>query len=364
VTVPESSIVVRPEPMGSAFYTESSRLQAAGLRAAVGLFEQAANEVPLPRSPQPIVIADYGAGTGHNSLLPIGAAITQLRTRTRREQAVLVAHTDAADNDFTTLFRTLADDPASYLKHDSSTFASAVGRSFYQQILPSNSVTLGWSSWAVQWLSKTPVPVPDHVHADCSADEQVRTAYVRQAAQDWHDFVAFRGRELSPHGRVVVLTMALGDGGEPGLRPVLDGIVAVLAELTKDGLLTDDELRGMSIPTVGRSEADFVAPFSPKGKFEHLAVEHLEVFHAEDRFWKQYQLDKNAKTFGTKWAAFARAAVFPTLAAALSGGAADPRCAEFVDRLERGLANRLAATPEEMLIPLAKVVLVKDGRSR
>ncbi|CAN5368933.1 hypothetical protein BH09ACT7_BH09ACT7_30380 [soil metagenome] len=364
MTVPESSIVVRPEPMGSAFYTESSRLQAAGLRAAIGLFEQAANEVPLPRAPHPIVIADYGAGTGHNSLLPIGAAVTQLRTRTRREQAILVAHTDAAENDFTTLFRTLADDPASYLKHDSSTFASAVGRSFYQQILPSDSVTLGWSSWAVQWLSKTPGPVADHVHADCSADERVRTAYARQAAQDWHDFVAFRGRELSPHGRVVVLTMALGEGGEPGLRPVLDGIVAALGELTRDGLLTDEELRAMSIPTVGRSAEDFVAPFSPKGKFEHLTVEHLEVFDAEDRFWAQYQVDKNAKAFGAKWAAFARAAVFPTLASALSGGMTDPRCADFIERLEKGLGDRLAAEPEQMLIPLAKVVLAKDGRSR
>jgi hypothetical protein len=364
VTVPESSIVVRPEPMGSAFYTESSRLQAAGLRAAIELFEQAANEVPLPRSPQPIVIADYGVGTGHNSLLPIGAAVTQLRTRTRREQAVLVAHTDAAENDFTMLFRTLADDPASYLKHDAATFASAVGRSFYQQILPSNSVTLGWSSWAVQWLSKTPGPVPDHVHADCSADAQVRAAYARQAAQDWHDFVAFRGRELSPHGRAVVLTMALGEGGEPGLRPVLDGMVAVLGELTRSGLLTADELRGMSIPTVGRSAEDFVAPFFPKGKFEHLTVEHLEVFNAEDRFWTQYQKDNNVKAFGAKWAAFARAAVSPILAGALAGGVADPRCAEFIERLEKGLADQLAATPEQMTIPLAKVVLAKDGRSR
>ncbi|MCV7224943.1 class I SAM-dependent methyltransferase [Mycolicibacterium komossense] len=361
--MPESSIVVRPERPGSASYTESSRLQAAGLPAAIGLFEQASNDVPLPEAPQPIVIADYGAGTGHNSLLPIAAAITRLRTRTRRDQSILVAHTDAAENDFTVLFRTLADDPASYLKHDSATYASAVGRSFYQQILPSNSVTLGWSSWAVQWLSRAPTPITDHVQADCSADPGVRAAYARQAAEDWHEFVAFRGRELSPHGRLVVLTMAIAESGEPGLRPVFDHVLAVLRELIGEGLLTEDELGAMALPIVGRSAMDFVAPFSPKGTFEHLTVEHLEVFNAEDRYWSQYQIDKDAKAFGARWAAFARAAAFPTLAGALVGGVGDPRRAEFLDRLEEGLVQRLAAAPEQMRIPLAKVVLVKAGRS-
>ena len=93
-------------------------------------------------------------------------------------------------------------------------------------------------------------------------------------------------------------------------------------------------------------------------------MEHLEVFDAEDRFWAQYRIDRNAKAFGAKWAAFARAAVFPALAAALSGGPAGPWSAEFIERLEKGLADQLAAKPEQIWIPLAKVVLVKDGRSR
>ncbi|HKH52510.1 MAG TPA: SAM-dependent methyltransferase, partial [Mycobacterium sp.] len=79
----------------------------------------------------------------------------------------------------------------------------------------------------------------------------------------------------------------------------------------------------------------------------------------EDRFWTQYQVDDDAKAFGAQWAAFARASVFPTMAAALDGGRADPRAAEFVARLEAGLASRLAAAPEQMQIPLAQLVLWK-----
>ena len=95
----------------------------------------------------------------------------------------------------------------------------------------------------------------------------------------------------------------------------------------------------MCIPMVARTEADFLAPFAPKGRFEQLEIEHLEVFDAEDRFWTQYQADKDAKAFGAQWAAFLRASVFPTLASALEDGVADPRSVQFFDQLEAGVAD-------------------------
>lgn len=362
--VPESSVVVRPEPMGSEKFTVSSRLQATGLRPAIELFEQAADTVPLPRPPQPIVIADYGASTAHNSLPPVSAALPLLRSRTRPEHSILVVHTDVPDNNFTVMFDTLANDPDTYLHKDAATFASAVGRSFYSQIIPSNSVHLGWSSWAVQWLRRVPAPVPDHVQVSYSADEDVRAAYAKQAAHDWHDFVAFRGRELCPGGQLVVLTMALDDNGQFGYRPLLDAIVDVLTELTASGLLTEDEENLMSLPAVGRRESDFRAPFAPSGRFERLAIDHLEVFDAQDRFWAQYQVDNDATAFGAVWAGFVRASIFPTLATALADGRGDPRSPEFFDRLESGIAERLAAAPEQMQIPFAKLVLTKQRRAK
>ncbi len=158
----ESSVVVRPIPPGSAFYTAGSRLQAAGLKRAITLFEQAAQVVPIPPAapPRPIVLADYGAANGHNSLLPISAAIAVLRQRTRTEHSIMVTHTDVPpDNDFSALFHILAEDPDSYLKKDPpAAYASAVGRSYYAQIIPSNSVNLGWSAWSVLWLGRVPPP--------------------------------------------------------------------------------------------------------------------------------------------------------------------------------------------------------------
>lgn len=359
VAVPESSIVVRPEPIESESYTASSRLQAAGLRPAIALFETAASEVPLPAAPQPIVIADYGAATGHNSLLPICSAVRAIRKRTRLDHSVLVAHTDVPDNDFSALFRTLTEDPDSYLHEDANTFPTAVGRSFYEQILPTSSVHLGWSSWAVQWLRRVPAPIPDHVHMAYSASDDVRAAYAKQGADDWLAFIACRGRELRRGGRLVVMTMGVDDAGEFGYRPLLQALVDALNELAGQQVISAEEVHRMCLPIVGRSKADFVAPFAPKGRFEQLEIEHLEVFDAEDRFWNQYQSSSDSALFGRQWAAFLRAAVLPTLARALDGGLADPRVTDFLDRMEAGVAERIAAAPEQMQIPMAHLVLTK-----
>ncbi len=357
--MPESSVVVQPEPVDSGSYTATTRLQAAGLRRAITLFEKAAEVVPIPRSPRPVVIADYGAATGHNSLLPIAAAIAVLRTRTRPEHSVLVTHTDVPDNDFTELFRTLNDDPDTYLKKDPACFASAVGRSFYTQIVPSNSVNLAWSAWATQWLARTPMPVPDHLVVAHSGDDRVRMAYARQAARDWHDFVAFRGRELSPGGRLVVMTMAIADDGDFGHRPLLDAIVATLAEMVDQLILTQDECDAMTIPIVGRRAADFLTPFAPSGTFEKLTVEHLDVFDAEDRFWTQYQIDGKAADLGARWAAFLRVSALPVLAASLAA----ERRGGFLDLVTSGVAARLASAPAEVRIPMAQVVIEKKQRA-
>lgn len=351
--MPESSVVVQPEPIGSA------RWQTAGLRTAASLFEQAAAEVDLPEPPQPIVVAEYGSGDGRNGLAALSMGITLLRKRTRPGHAITVTHTDVPDNDFNALFHTLDSDPDSYLRIDRSTYCSAVGRTYLTQILPPESVHLAWSSWAIHWLSSTPAPIPDHVQVSFSVDPAIRAAYARQAAHDWHEFIAFRGRELSPGGRLVVMAMGQHEGGQFGLGPLLDALTATLSDLMAQGVITADERRNMTIPVVGRGERDFLSPFAPSGRFERLKITHLEITDAQDRFWAQYQIDSDARTFATSWVRFAQAAVFDTLGAAV----ADPqRRAAFRQALEASLIDRLAAAPEPMPIPMAHIVVEKLRR--
>lgn len=343
---------------GHGAYNRSSCVQAAGSSPAVPLLEQAARLVDLKADAGPVVIADYGSSQGHNSFGPMAAAIRRLRERTDCE--ISVVHTDLPGNDFSALFQALAAEEQSYLRAAPKVFASAVGRSFYEQILPSGSVTLGWSSWAVQWLSRIPCAIPDHVQAAFSRDETARAVYARQAAEDWRMFLSQRGHELHPGGRLVVLTMAMTDDGDFGYGPLLEAIHASLRQMAAEGFVTEEELHRMAIPTVGRKLAEFLEPFSGAEGFAGLTIEHAEVFLGADSIWDRFERERDARAFGAQWAAFSRASVLPTLALALEGGSGDPRTAEFLDRTEAGMAARLAAAPEKMTIPLGALVLVRN----
>jgi hypothetical protein len=334
-------------------------VQAAGLLPALLLLERAAEGVAL-LPPHPIVLADYGSSEGRNSLLPMAAAIAALRQRIGPEQAICVVHTDLPSNDFAALFQTLADDRDSYLRGDPAVFPSAIGRSYFEQVLPANSVTLGWSSWAIQWLSRVPATIPDHVQVAYSRDPGARDAFARQAREDWRTFLIHRSKEMRPGGRLVVLTMATDDEGSFGYTQLLEAIYATLVAMVGEGFLRAEELRRMAIPTVARTRADFTEPFAG-GYFSDLTVEHLEIFYRDDRIWVQFEANGDAHAFGAQWAAFSRASVFPTLAAALDDGRDDKRSTEFIGRLESGVTERLAAAPARTLIPLAQMSLVKRG---
>ena len=227
-------------------------------------------------------------------------------------------HADVAENDYAGLFASLQEDPQSYLRDDPATFAAAVGQSVYEQIVPTGIVTLGWSSWAVHWLSRVPAPIADHVHIELSRDDDATTAYARQAADDWIAFLTARSRELVPGGRLVVLTMA-HDDRDCSYQPLLEALADELTEMTAEGVVSRDEVAAMAIPSRGRSEAELTAPFAPKNRFAGLTVEHLELFDAEDQYWTKFQKDKNATTFAANWTAFVRRSVFPTLLTALDG---------------------------------------------
>src|SRR5215475_799720 len=240
----EITPAVAPAPMeGHGAYNRSSRVQATGASPAIPLLEQAAREAALPPALEPIVLADYGSSEGHNSLAPMGLAIRELRRRAGPERAISVVHTDLPGNDFSALFQMLAADPESYLRGDPLVFPAAVGRSFYEQILPAGSVTLGWSSWATQWLSCLPVPIPDHIQVAFSEDLAAKAAFARLAAEDWRRFLIHRGAELRPGGRLVILTMALDATGRFGYEPVMKAMYDALLVLQAEGFVGEEEVR-------------------------------------------------------------------------------------------------------------------------
>lgn len=343
---------------GGGDYNRNSAIQSAGLTPGVELLRQAAAAVALPDPPQQLVIADYGCSAGGNSLRPVAAAVDALRLRT--ECPITVVHTDLPDNDFCTLFQTVWNDPASYVTRP-EVFAVAIGRSFYHQLLPADSVTVGWSSWSVAWLSRPPGPIPDHVQVSYSADAATRAAYARQSARDWQDFLTARAAEMRPGARLVLVVPAADEDGSAGYRPMFDAAWAALSGFVQEGVLDAQEAAAMSMPHHGRSAADLTAPFGDDGCFAGLAIERLEVFTGDDAFFADYRSSGDAEAFGARWAGVFAAGAFPSLGTGLATPPQDPRTATLFSRLKAGVAARLAESPQPLRIPVANMVLVKQG---
>jgi hypothetical protein len=341
-------------------YNRSAASQAAGGAMALPLLERAARECALPPDQRPIVIADYGSSQGKNSLEPMRRAIAALRKRLPPQRPICVVHVDVAENDFSTLFDVVESAPESYLTDDPSVFPSAVGRSFYRQVLPPGHVDLGWSSYAAVWLSRAPIQHLDHIWIQTSSGD-VRAAFTRQAAEDWENFLRLRACELRAGGRLVV---ALPGAPDEGLAPVqrgMDYINATLAEMVAENAITADERARMALLSYTRRTGEILAPFGRDKRFEGLVLEQCETFAVPDRAWAEYEQDRVGEKLAAKHTGFFRATFMPSLASAL----APERGAEgrqiFIDRLANALQRSLAKEPAPINLIVQALLIAREA---
>jgi hypothetical protein len=352
-----------PEQSGAAMegqgsYNRYARLPAGGGALALPHLERAIADVPLGSGV--IVIADYGSSQGKNSLAPMGVAISTLRARTGPERPILVYHEDQPSNDFNALFDLLHSHPDRYQLADPNVFPCAIGRSFYERVLPEDFVHVGWSSYAAMWISRIPALIPGHIVFARSQGE-VRAAFEQQGASDWQTFLSLRARELRPGGCLVVVVPGADEDGVSEFEGIFDHANAVLGDMMSEGSITADERRRMVINVWPRRKADLVAPFDRHGRLGPLVLRDSDTRLLSDAAWDDYEKDGNAHALAEKHAMFFRTIFAPTLASALTrvreGDAA--AFAPFADRLTAGLMRRLEAKPAHMHTLVQIVVVSK-----
>jgi SAM dependent carboxyl methyltransferase len=316
--------------------------------------------IDLDASRRPMVLADYGSSEGENSLAPMRAAIAVLRARVGHERPIFVCHTDLPGNDFSSLFRVLHSHPDSYLRNEQNVFPSAVGRSFYQRILPPDYVDVAWSSYAAIWLSRIPCRIPDHFFALCSISA-VRAEFARQAAMDWETFLCLRATELRLSGRLVVALPALAENKPPGFVALMDQANSVLSDLVARKIVSTQERDQIGLAIYPRSEPELLAPFSRDGLFHGLTVEECVTLPVPDTVWEEYMRNKDAEALAKKRAGFFRAVFAPSLAEALEPNRNPQERLEFLAALEDGLRARMVSHPAPADNLVRIVVLAKQA---
>ena len=188
-------------------------MQAVGVSRALSLWAGACQSVQVGE--EPLVIVDYASSQGRNSMSPVRTAIETIRSRCGVEKLVEVIHTDLPSNDFSSLFAALEQEPDSYLRGIDGVFPAAIGRSYFEPLLPPGRVHLGWNTFSMQWMSRTPADAPDHILAGMSASAPVIAAVKEQQAAGGES-----GRSRCPYSASRHFSHEFGSGilAAPGRR--------------------------------------------------------------------------------------------------------------------------------------------------
>jgi hypothetical protein len=339
---------------GGGHYNANASAQATSVTFGLDLVRSAATTAPVGPAGA-VTVVDYGASEGRNSLAPVSAVVEEVRRVHGEDQPVWVFHTDLPDNDFASLFRTVADDPQSYRRP--AVYTAGVGASFYEQLLPDASVGLGWSSIALHWLSAVPGPLDGFWFSTATAEQY--TVWARAGAADWDAFLTARAAEMLPGARlVIVVGAAHGDGRSrrSGAERAMDAVADGLQDLVERGALTDAERAAMTIPAWYRTEAEWRAPFVDR---RDLVLEQLQLLDLGDPLWQQTRAG-GATDYAAAVAAALRVSFGPSLLAGLDP---DRRPSVAAELFDGHLARTIAAEPPAPWFDwrLAVMVIAKQG---
>jgi hypothetical protein len=331
---------------GHGFYNKHSTVQATAAEFGLGALRAAAEVVPIPVPPQPLIVADYGCSQGQNSLRPIGEAVTALRART--SDPITVVHTDLPGNDFTAVFEALANDPNSYVVVDDDAYALAAGRSFYDEILPPGGVALGWSATTTHWLSEVPCPVPGHLQAHLTDDAEIRGRFADRAAADWEHFLAARAAELAPGARLVMVEPCAHPDGRIGSENIMGLLDQVIGEFVADGRISADDAAAATMPVWMRTPDEYGSPVTAHPGLDLVSAEVFEELKSP--LWAAYEADGDDDAYVEASVGAMRA----WSGAMLAEGITDPADLDAFYERCRALG---AADPERLHIHVFHIVL-------
>jgi hypothetical protein len=225
----------------------------------------AAAKTPALKPGEAFSVADFGAADGGTSMEMMRRLIAAIRAR-EPERQIAIAYTDLPHNDFSTLFRQtqgligegapIADIPG--------VFISAAGTSFYRQIFPDASLSLGFSATAMHWLSRRPCMIADHVQAVGAAPDE-RERFRAQSLADWETILLARARELKPGGRLVFANFCVDEEGRylghtTGVD-MFDNFARFWRDLRRAGCIGQAEYENATFQQFYKTPEEFAAPF-------------------------------------------------------------------------------------------------------
>ena len=305
------------------------------------IFDLAQRVASLPGA---LNITDFGCGPGQSAIDTVLPALQAWKSVASTAQ-ISVCHADQPGNDWNALMR-LVFGETGYAGGSSPPLVMTAAGSFFDRMVPVNSVSLATCFAASHWLSAPyKVLAPDTVwFADLP--ETAHRQMWQAARQDWANFLKLRAQELKAGGYLFVSTLgAIPDASEPnGIaasgRGLYRAFEAVTTSMTTDGLLdkktSDSFVFGLWFLTEDEAGDVFKRDEALAEAFE---IEMLKVgpkVEGGDIYSDDLH---NPTEYAKRYAGFAHAFASTTLRHQLFGPSSGSE--DDVDRLEREFFHRL-----------------------
>ena len=224
-------------------YNTSSRPQMVAVKLSLPSVQLAVEILDISLPSGPLIICDYGSSYGQNTIHAMKMIIDCLRKSKYANHNCLIVHNDLPTNDWKQLFQSLND--------DKTYWGLASGRSFYDSCLPPNSVTVGFCSSSLHWLSSKPCNISKHCSSLFSDNNEIEI-FKEQARIDLSNFLRHRSRELIAGGVLILSIICMDDEGSCGSNAAKN----LLYKCAQSIPLTSDELLNYTIPEHLRSYSE------------------------------------------------------------------------------------------------------------
>jgi hypothetical protein len=256
-------------------YNNNCSLQLKFIKNSIPFIKESIDKLDINNSSFPLLVADFGSSHGENSVYIMKLLIDFLNEINKINRSYLIIHNDLPTNDWRSLFNILNNQENIY-------FGLGNGRSFYNQCLPNNSLTIGYSSSSIHWLSKKPCNISNHCISTYANHNEI-ILFKSQAKQDYRQFLKNRSYELIQNGILILLITSVNQQGLSAFEPIYN----LLYKCAKLLPLNDEELFNYTIPVYLRSYEECCDEELFKSNSFELVKSNISEINFE--FYDQYK---------------------------------------------------------------------------
>jgi hypothetical protein len=340
---------------GAGYYSSNTVGAKTAIDNVSDLVVAAARKMPALAEGRAFAIADFGAADGGTSMDMMRRLVGAIRAREPRRQ-ISITYTDLPHNDFSTLFRLsqglLGPRTSAPLADTPDLFIFGSGTSFYRQIFPDNSLSLGFSATAMHWIGSRPCMIADHVQAVGAAPAE-REQFRAQAMRDWETILLARARELRLGGRLALANFCVDEEGRylghtTGVD-MFDSFARHWRDLLRAGRINETEYIGATFQQFYKTPDEFAAPFrDPSSAVSRagLKLESMFTMVTPCPYAAQFKRDGDAGSFAKAYVPTLRSWSETVFSGALDPSRPAAERAAIIDDFYRAYEAEVAAAPE------------------